>query len=276
MMVWRRCGQHLLLLVPVLLVWWLTVMDDTSCTTTGPSRPRGQLIFADEFDGRTLNTALWNTAYWWGRGDINRPELQYYAEDAFEVRDGILRIIADRRRVGPFAYTSGIITTLGKFSQRYGRFEIRAKVPKGTGLLPAGWLLLDNRLWPYEIDILEVPGQAPDRVYMTYHWKNENGTLGQDVGTYCGPTFSDQFHVFSVEWSPSSIIWLVDDVERFRSYQKVPAVPMYILINLAVGGDWVGPPDEATQFPAVLEIDYVRVYALPELAEHSPAPVDHR
>jgi beta-glucanase (GH16 family) len=233
-----------------------------------PPRPRGRLVFSDEFDGRSLNTAIWNTAYWWGRGDTGRQELQYYAEDAFEVRDGVLRIVAEPRSVDAFPYTSGIITSLGTFSQRYGLFEIRARMPKGKGLLPAGWLLLANRLLPYEVDIFEIPGETSQQVYMTYHWRDAHGVNRQESGTFGGPDFSDSFHTFSVEWSPSSLIWFVDGVERFRSYQDVPPMPMYILINLAVGGEWVGDPDASTQFPAVLDVDYVRVYALPEYQEY--------
>jgi beta-glucanase (GH16 family) len=263
---WLRFWQHLLLL----LLLWSVVMGTLSSTpTTTPMRPRGRLVFADEFDGGSLNTAVWNTAYWWGRGDTNRKELQYYAEDAFEVRDGLLRIVARPQADDAFPYTSGIITSLGTFSQRYGLFEIRARMPKGKGLLPAGWLLLANRLLPYEVDIFEIPGDDGRQVYMTYHWQDAYGVKRQEYGVFDGPDFSDAFHTFSVEWSPSSLIWFVDGVERFRSYQDVPPVPMYILVNLAVGGEWGGDPDAATQFPAVLEVDYVRVYALPEYAGYS-------
>jgi beta-glucanase (GH16 family) len=259
---WPRFGQHLLLL----LLLWSVVMATVSTTMTASTRPRGRLVFADEFNGTTLNTAVWNTAYWWGRGDTSRKELQYYAEDAFEVRDGLLRIVARPQANDAFPYTSGIITSLGTFSQRYGLFEIRARMPKGKGLLPAGWLLLANRLLPYEVDIFEIPGDSGQHVYMTYHWRDTHGVNRQEYGVFDGPDFSDGLHTFAVEWSPSSLIWFVDGVERFRSYQDVPPVPMYILINLAVGGEWVGDPDAATHFPAVLEVDYVRVYALPEYA----------
>ena len=215
--------------------------------------------FSDEFEGSALDTSVWSTAYWWGRGDVARSELQYYAEDAFVVRDSVLRIVAERRARGPFAFTSGIITSLGQFAGTYGRYEVRARVPAGRGLFPAVWLLHHSRAHPFEVDIFEVLGNDPCTVHMTHHWRDTQGAMQQRSGSYMGPDFSAAFHTFAVEWRASSLVWFVDGTERFRSEIGVPDRPLYVLANLAVGGPWAGSPDAQTRFPTTLDIDYVRV-----------------
>lgn len=225
-------------------------------------RPGWRLMFQDEFDGNTLDTNKWNPKDPWER-ERNR-ELQAYVRDAFEVRDGVLRIKAEKRPAfyagKERAYTSGMMTSYGKFSQEYGRFEIRCRVPKGKGLWPAFWLLPDPLNWPPEIDVLEILGHEPNKVYMTHHFRDEQKKHGSHGGSWAGPDFSADFHEFAVEWSPKAIVWFVDGVERFRSKKPIPLGKMYLLLNLAVGGNWPGAPDEKTHFPAAFEVDYVRVY----------------
>lgn len=153
-----------------------------------------------------------------------------------------------------------MMTTLGKFSQEYGRFEIRCRVPKGKGMWPAFWLLPDPKGWPPEIDVLEILGHEPNKVYLTQHYRDAQGKHQSHGGSWSGPDFSAGFHDYAVEWSPRRIVWFVDGVERFRSEDAVPSGKMYLLLNLAVGGSWPGAPDAQTKFPAVLAVDYVRVY----------------
>jgi beta-glucanase (GH16 family) len=184
--------------------------------------------------------------------------------NAFEVRDGVLRIVAQRGEATyagkQRTYTSGMMTTYRKFSQQYGRFEIRCRVPKGKGMWPAFWLLPEPLAWPPEIDVLEILGHQPDKVYMTHHFREEERNHKSHGGSWTGPDFSAGFHEYAVEWTPERIFWLVDGIERFRSERDIPSSRMYLLVNLAVGGDWPGAPDEKTAFPSALEVDYVRVY----------------
>ena len=127
-------------------------------------------------------------------------------------------------------------------------------------LKPAFWLLPDPLGWPPEIDVLEVLGHEPDKIYLTHHFRDDQRKHASSGGSWKGPDFSANFHEFAVEWSPEQIVWFVDGQERFRSKKTIPRVKMYMLVNLAVGGDWPGAPDEKTQFPAAFEVDYVRVY----------------
>jgi beta-glucanase (GH16 family) len=228
-----------------------------------PLRPGWKLTFHDEFDGRSIDTAKWNLRDPWG-AERNR-ELQAYVDDAFEVRGRVLRIQAERRNARydgkDRTYTSGMMTTYQKFRQKYGRFEIRCRVPKGKGLWPAFWLLPEPLGWPPEIDVLEVLGDDTHTMYFTHHWREPRGAHKSDHGKYKSDAdFANDFHVILIEWAPEEIRWQVDGHERFRSAKSIPQSPMYLLINLAVGGEWPGAPDEKTKFPATFDIDYVRVY----------------
>ena len=244
----------------------LMVMTVLSCLGAGGaggiSRPGWKLTFEDEFNGTSLDTKKWNPNDPWGQE--RNHELQAYVMNAFEVKDGVLRIQAQRGAATyagkPRTYTSGMMTTYGKFSQQYGRFEIRCRVPAGKGMWPAFWLLPEPLDWPPEIDVLEILGHEPNKVYMTHHFRDEQRNPKSHGGSWSGPDFSAGFHEFAVEWSPERIVWLVDGVERFRSEESIPSRRMYLLVNLAVGGNWPGAPDEKTVFPSALEVDYVRVY----------------
>jgi beta-glucanase (GH16 family) len=218
------------------------------------------LTFHDEFDGNTLDRKKWIDSYPGNERTHSNNEQQYYAEDGWEVKDGILRFKAEKRAMGGMPYTSGMVSSYGKFAQEYGWFEIRAKFPKGKGMWPAFWLLPETKAWPPEIDVLEILGHEPDKVYMTNHWKNADGKHEYKGDSWKGLDFSADFHTFALEWSPDAIVWYVDDVERYRTTANVPHEPMYILANLAVGGDWPGMPDDATPFPGYMDIDYIRVY----------------
>jgi beta-glucanase (GH16 family) len=225
-------------------------------------RPGWKLIFDDEFDGTALDLKKWNPHDPEGRE--RNSELQAYVTNAFEVSGGVLRVKAEKREAfyggKERSITSGMMTTQGKFSQQYGRFEIRCRVPKGKGMWPAFWLLPEPRGWPPEIDVLEILGHEPEKVYMTHHFRDEEGKHKSHGGSWSGPDFSGDFHDFAVEWSPERIVWFVDGVERYRSEDSIPHRKMFLLLNLAVGGDWPGAPDERTQFPAALEVKYVRAY----------------
>lgn len=221
-----------------------------------------QLTFDDEFDGPALDPAKW-TPHYTHAGIINH-ELQAYVPDAFQFSNGILSIVAKHEtgvqdgRVQQ--YRSGAMTTFGKFSQEYGYFEIRCKIPHGKGFWPAFWLLSDTNEWPPEIDVFENIGMEDHTLHFTNHWKNESGQHRAKLQATTGPDFTAGFHTVAADWEPGSITWYVDDVEQCRSTDHVPAEKMYLLVNLAVGGDWPKSPNAETQFPSSYDIDYVRVY----------------
>lgn len=229
----------------------------------------GHLTFQDEFDSGLPDNAFWNRSYV-QMGVIN-DELEYYAPDAFEAGDGVVRLKAERRSMNGFNYTSGAMTTFGKFAQTYGYFEMRAKLPKGNGFWPAFWLLPINLEWPPEIDILEQLGQDPKTAYLTYHWKDANGNHQKDSSTSEGENYTADFHIYALEWRPGLLVWYVDGIERKRLTKHVPNVPMYILANLAVGGSWPKPPDATTPFPSYMDIDYIRAYQFDDV-ETPPMP----
>ena len=224
------------------------------------ARPGWKITFQDEFDGTALDLKKWNPADPWGRE--RNQELQAYVTNAFVIRDGIVRLEAKKGEAfyggKQRSFSSGMMTTYGKFSQQYGRFEIRCRVPKGKGLWPAFWLLPEPLGWPPEIDVMEILGHEPNKVYTTHHFRDEQKKRGSHGGSWTGPDFSAGFHEFAIEWSPQAIVWFVDGVGHFRSEKSVPHGQMYMLVNLAVGGGWPGAPDEKTEFPAALEVDYVR------------------
>jgi beta-glucanase (GH16 family) len=217
---------------------------------------RLQLAFGDDFNGNTLDTTKWNTAYPSGNGG----EQQFYAPDAFTVQDGILKITAEQRSMQDYPYTSGIITTQDSFSHEYGYFTMRAKLPAGPGFWPAFWLLPIEPDYPTEIDIMEMLGKDPDTVFMSHHWRAADQKHEIDTEFYQGPDFSSEFHTFSLLWNRTGLIWYVDGVERYHTTEGIPDKPMFLLANLAVGGKWPGNPDQTTTFPSSMEIDYIQVY----------------
>jgi beta-glucanase (GH16 family) len=149
-----------------------------------------------------------------------------------------------------------------RFTFTYGYAEIRARVPAGVGLWSAFWLLPATHKARPEIDVMEIIGHEPDMLHMHFHYRDADGEQQSVGGDWRGPDFSRGWHRFGVDWRPGAIVWYVDGVERFRfdDRDQIPAQPMYLLLNLAVGGDWPGEPDPSTRFPSTFEIDYVRVW----------------
>lgn len=214
-----------------------------------------QPSFDDEFSNSRIDRNLWDISYKSGR-----TELQYYDSDALKIEDGVLRIKAEPKPHGNYPYTSGILTTQTTFAQQYGYFEIRARVPKGQGLWPAFWLLHTGPLPWNELDVFEFLGHNPNKVYLYNHWRDAGNNHQSLPKSYTGLDFSQDFHTFALDWKPDSLTWYIDGVRRAQTTQHVPAEPMFMLINLAVGGSWPGAPDATTHFPAYFDIDYVRVY----------------
>jgi len=213
--------------------------------------PSSRLLWADEFDGSAGSSAWarltpWNTQYTTG-------ELEYYDADNVSFSDGKMYLTSEERSVGGHSYASGIVTSLNRDKFSYGYFEIRAELPKGQGVWPAFWLTNDSTL---EIDVFEMLGHKPDRQYMTLH-RNDK-TIYQ--GVYNGPDYSAGYHTYAVDWQPTYVHWYIDGVLRASYNHKMPADPLWICLNTAVGGVWPGSPDASTKFPQSYDIDYVRVF----------------
>jgi len=235
------------------------------------------LIWQDEFDGpagQLPDAERWRFDLGTNWGNL---QLEYDTDRAENVSldgSGNLAITAREEEFAGQSYTSGRIKTKGLFEQTHGRFEARIKLPVGQGIWPAFWLLgadIDEVGWPTcgEIDIMEYLGHEPRVLHGTIHGPGhygDNAVSGRHVLAQGG--FNLGFHVFAVEWTEDSIKWLVDGY----TYQTVTPAdlphgatwvynhPFFIILNLAVGGRWPGPPDESTVFPQTMLVDYVRVY----------------
>lgn len=291
---WRRRS---LLGLPLLAGIGRAAAAETVMRPNGRPLDRARLVptFAEEFDGLSLlrhGRGRWRTQF--GHGGPTSPdsrslpgngELQVYMDpdfagvggtrplgiNPFSVRDGVLFIEASRtpEAARPLLwdrpYTSGLITTRFSFAQRYGHFEIRARLPRGRGLWPAFWLLPVNGTWPPEIDVFEQLGKDPTRMHIGYATRGPrlDGRPGRagEGGYVEVPDVSAGFHTYGVSWQADWLRFYFDDRE-IQAYRTPPDmhVPMYLLANLAVGGPWAGAPDATTVFPAHMQIDFIRAY----------------
>lgn len=259
--------------------------DDTRVSFTNAgydaptSYPGYTLIWADEFTGGTLDNAAWTVEGGDGCPNIcgwGNNELEYYTgrpENLF-FQDGKMLIEARKESFGGKNYTSSKLVSRGKKVFKYGRMDIRAKVPKGKGIWPAIWMLPQNNVfggWPTsgEIDIMEYLGHETNKVHGTLHFGPGPGStqISRSFTLGGGAGFNDEFHVYSLEWKQDQIKILVDG--NLYSTVNKPDVgaatwpfneDFFFIINLAVGGNWPGAPDATTYFPQWLIVDYVRVY----------------
>jgi beta-glucanase (GH16 family) len=228
------------------------------------------LTFDDEFDETAVDTCKWQFRYKWGERIINHEEEAYVsaanADQAFTFDNGILHIVA-RRQPGTYAgrtlpFTSGLLVSLHE--QRYGYFEIRSRMPKGYGLWPAFWLLHAVG-YPdiHEIDIDEWVSQTPNVAYQTDHFGTNYDTDSRETQvTFTAPDLSDAFHTYAVDWEPDRLVFYVDGMEMGRTTNpgELHDMPMYMVANFAVGGDWPGNPPTIQMFPVSYDIDFIRVY----------------
>ena len=238
------------------------------------------LVWNDEFDGPALNLEKWS--YEIGGHGWGNNELQYYSDDdstAF-IRDGKLVLRADLVPQGTGSadnlryFSSARLRTSGKGDWRYGRIEVKAKLAMGQGIWPAIWMLPTDWMyggWPEsgEIDIMEHVGYDPGRVHGSIHTGSYNHKINtQRGGSKLLDKISSKFYVYAIEWYEDRIDFLIDDAKYFsfqndgkNDFNTWPFNQRFhLLINIAVGGDWPGSPDETTQFPTEMEVEYVRVY----------------
>ncbi|MDX2048430.1 MAG: glycoside hydrolase family 16 protein [Chitinophagaceae bacterium] len=232
-----------------------------------------ELTWSDDFNG-TAGSSPDNSKWVFdiGAGGWGNNELQTYTNNANNIKldgNGKLVITAISNSAG---FTSGRIKTKGKFSQAYGRFEARIKTPTGPGIWPAFWMLgsnIDTKPWPQcgEIDIMEQRGQQPSITHGTLHGPGYSG--GNSIGKAYALTdgrFDTDYHIYAVEWGEGYIDFFVDNFLYQRltpenvTGEWVYNRPFYLLLNVAVGGNFVGFPTTGTPFPQSMYVDYVKVY----------------
>ncbi|CAN5501038.1 hypothetical protein BH10BAC2_BH10BAC2_28610 [soil metagenome] len=246
---------------------------------TGYSTPNNYLGYAlawsDEFDGNAVDNANWTFESGNNNGWGN-AELENYTnrtENAF-VSKGNLIIEAREDNYQSSNYTSARMITKGKQAFTFGRVDIRAKLPKGKGVWPALWMLgsnIDAVSWPAcgEIDILELLGQEPNKIYGTLHWGANTAAHESKGSNYIlgAGSFDEQFHVYTMLWKEDNIKLYIDDIE-FLTVDKTDLTGseypfnknFFFIFNIAVGGNWPGSPDATTVFPQRMIVDYVRVF----------------
>jgi len=276
-------------------------LQDNRAPDPGPTG--WELVWSDEFDGAAgdspdaftwtheIGNGFDQGITGWGNG-----EYQYYTDSTENsALDGAGTLVITATQVdtnttqldcwyGLCDYTSARLITDQKFEVAYGRVEARIQVPYGNGMWPAFWMLGSNIGevgWPQsgEIDIMEHIGKEPQEVYGTIHGPGYSGGNGVGGSTTLTDNVSDAYHVFAIEWEPEVIRWYVDNTNYFTaSIDDIPAGtewvydhPFFIILNVAVGGNWPGDPDETTVFPQTMKVDYVRVYQAADTAERFQA-----
>jgi len=238
------------------------------------------LVWSDEFDGNTLNPDNWNRQVE-PAGRFNEEWQRYTdSEENAYVEDGqlVIKAIHVGEEHGHDQYTSARLNTAGKQAWTYGKIAARIKLPFGKGMWPAFWTLGANinenggdTPWPFtgEIDILELYGTRNEgAVEANFHYADSSGShamMGPVEFELEEGRFADNFHVFEIEWTEESITWRIDG----EAYHTAPITSdeltelhqdQFLLLNIAVGGTWAGRPDETTEFPQTMRVDWIRVY----------------
>lgn len=251
--------KYILVIIPIILV---------ACKPSSGienADPAYKLVWSDEFDGASLDKSSWNYnigGHGWGNN-----EQEYYTDRNATISNGNLVITGKAEKIDSNNYTSSRITTKGKHEFQYGKIESRIKFPPGQGLWPAFWMLganIDQVNWPLcgEIDIMEHIN-ADSIFYGTLHWVN-NEKVSSGNKTIAAPA---DYHIYGIEWDADSISWTLDgtkyhsveirnNINSTEEFHK----PFFILLNLAIGGDWPGQNIDQSKIPAEMLVDYVRVY----------------
>lgn len=266
--------QILMIIVFALILFFIPSCDNP----LDPEVPKWKLVWQDEFEGtegQVPDATKWLYDIGTGDNGWGNQELQYYTDRTENISldgSGNLVITARRESFGGQPFTSARIKTQGRFEQTFGRFEARIKLPWGPGIWPAFWMLgsdVEIVGWPQcgEIDIMEYRGQQPNLVHGSIHGPGYSGggAITKSFG-FENNRFDVDFHLFAVEWGNEYLRFYVDDI----LYQEVkpedlpgPWVfdkPFFIILNVAVGGSYVGFPTSQTPFPQEMLVDYVRVY----------------
>lgn len=234
------------------------------------------LLLDDDFEGDALDEAVWNTCHWWnddGCTIASNDELEWYRPEQVTLSHGALHLTANRRNIvtpdgRQFSFASGMVTTgppahdhPPKLAFKYGTVEALVKLPEGRGLWPAIWLLPANEESRPEIDILEMRGNMPQIIAMHFHPKSRSAeSFGKDFHQPGGDKFTAEWHTVRLDWTPGRLVFHWNGKQIWEVVDdQVPNEPMYLVMNLAVGGIYAGPPDDATDFPADFAISHVRI-----------------
>ncbi len=244
-----------------------------------------KLSFSDDFNTLSLHNGqggTWDSNFWWGAPNgstlTQNNEQQWYIDanyaptssvHPFSVDKGVLTITAAQApaNIKPLIdnheYTSGILTTHDSFSQTYGYFEMKADLPENAGAWPAFWLLPEDGSWPPELDVVETAGQSANSLIMTAH-SNETGQHTMVTSTV-NVSNTDGFHTYGLLWTPDKLVWTYDGIQVAEAATPSDMnKPMYMLVDLAVGGVAGAPPDHLAT-PAQMKIDYIRAYTLQDV-----------
>ncbi|MBK8420862.1 glycoside hydrolase family 16 protein [Candidatus Villigracilis saccharophilus] len=256
-----------------LIVTVVCVSCGVTPTATPIAPPPGwELKWHDEFDGKEINASNWT--YDLGAGGWGNGEAQNYTarpENA-RVENGMLVIEARQEKFEDSYYTSARLKTQGLQDFQYGRIEARLKVPSGKGLWPAFWMLgseFNGGNWPDcgEIDVMEHLGKEPDLIFGTIHGPGYSGALGLTKWNRQAYNIADDFHTYAIEWEADQVNWIYDGTKYFTVTRAdvgerdwVFNQKFFIILNLAVGGNFPGPIGLDVVFPKQLLVDYVRVY----------------
>ena len=277
---WRSPRRLLTIALVLVVATALTAYIVTTRLSADPEvgAPR-RVLLDDTFDDGRLDTAVFNTCHWWaieGCTIASNNELEWYVPEQVSVADGALRLTADQAPVRgsdgkSYDFRSGMVTTgpppmdedaPAKLAFTYGSVEARLRVPAGRGLWPALWLLPASRESRPEIDLLEVLGQDPSQVLMHLHPESRSAESPSKEYRVPGPSLAEDWHTVRLDWSAGRLAFFVDGVKVWKvKGRQVPDEPMYVVLNLAVGGEYPGPPDSDTRFPATFSIDYLRITA---------------
>ena len=272
----RRRRWPLLLAVAVLA----TVIATVAVRQAGEPAPittasAGRVVLDENFDGSSLDRSRWNTCHWWDKEGCtiaSNNELEWYRPEQVSVADGTLRLTAAPNRYeasdgNSYDFTSGMVTTgptpdddNAKVALTYGTVEVRFKAPAGRGLWPAIWMLPASKESRPEIDMLEMIGQDPRELILHFHPEDRDADSPSKRVRVADPDLAEGWHTVGLQWTPGKLVYLLDGKPVWTvTGQQVPSEPMYLVMNLAVGGAYPGPPDASTSFPATFEIDYVRM-----------------
>lgn len=271
-----------------LIAWLLGLMACTEEKVIPPVTPAQPItdknwqfettpMWADEFDNATVDGSKW-TFETGGSGWGNNELQNYTSGNNATITNGVLSITAKKEPSGGREYSSTRMITRGKGDWLYGRFEVRAKLPRGRGTWPAIWMLYSDNTygnWPAsgEIDIMEHVGYDPGNVHASVHTSSYNHTRGtQKTAVKNISSATDEYHVYRVDWTPFAVRAFIDDVQYFeftnenKGFASWPFdKKFFMILNVAVGGNWGGAQGvDDTVFPASMLVDYVRVYKMIE------------
>lgn len=271
-------------------VYWFVIFLLFGCTSQNDMEDSKQLndwdregwdiVWQDEFDGESLDINKWSHEV--GGHGFGNNELQYYTDDSSNsfIDNGILHIRAKYEPAGIGSpnnlrnFSSARLRTVGKGDWQYGRIDVKAKIALGQGIWPAIWMLPSDWIyggWPKsgEIDIMEHVGHDEGRIHGSVHTESYNHIIGtQRTNSKLIENVKTLFHIYSIEWSEQKIDFFIDDTLHFtfkndftNDFRTWPFNERFhLLLNVAVGGNWPGPPNNTTVFPQDMEVDYVRVY----------------